>query len=184
MEERKWSHRIDEFFKSEYIRLTSYVRKLIDDAADRDAEDVVQEVMTHIFSRPDDWVDNLSAYVYRSLRYKTIDLIRKRKNVMSIDEEFKNTNGLSLAGLLKDVRYNTHEEYEKNELRENIYAAIDGLSGDARAVIIATEFEGRSFRELSETWDVPVGTLLARKSRAMKKIREKLGEYMTQGGYQ
>jgi len=39
---------------------------------------------------------------------------------------------------------------------------------------VATEFDGRSFRELSEEWQVPIGTLLARKSRALQKIRNKL----------
>ncbi len=184
MEERKWSQKIEEFFRTEHGKLTSYVRRLIDDAADRDAEDVVQDVMMRMFSRPDDLVDNVSAYVYQSLRYRAIDMIRKRKNVMSIDEEFNGTNGLSLAGLLRDVRYDTHEEYEKRELRDEIYAVIDGLPEDSKAIVIATEFEGRSFRELSDTWKIPMGTLLARKSRAMKKIRNKLGDTYSQGGCQ
>jgi DNA-directed RNA polymerase specialized sigma24 family protein len=37
--------------------------------------------------------------------------------------------------------------------------------------------EGRSFRQLSEEWGVPVGTLLARKSRALKKIKKMLDDW-------
>jgi len=40
--------------------------------------------------------------------------------------------------------------------------------------VIATEFDGRSFRELSEAWEIPIGTLLARKSRALRKVKDAL----------
>jgi len=42
-----------------------------------------------------------------------------------------------------------------------------------------TEFSGRSYRELSERWKVPIGKLLARKSRALKKIRALLSAKQT-----
>jgi DNA-directed RNA polymerase specialized sigma24 family protein len=51
---------------------------------------------------------------------------------------------------------------------------LDSLNKEQRAVIIATEFDDRPFRELSKEWEIPIGTLVARKSRALKKIREKL----------
>ena len=43
-----------------------------------------------------------------------------------------------------------------------------------KAIVIETEFEGRSFRELADEWNIPIGTLLARKSRALQKIRKEL----------
>jgi DNA-directed RNA polymerase specialized sigma24 family protein len=39
-------------------------------------------------------------------------------------------------------------------------------------VVIAHEFEGVPFKELSEIWNVPQNTLLSHKSRAMKKLRK------------
>jgi DNA-directed RNA polymerase specialized sigma24 family protein len=51
---------------------------------------------------------------------------------------------------------------------------IDSLSPEQKAVLIATEFEGRTFCELSEEWQIPIGTLLARKSRALFRIRLRL----------
>ncbi|HET8736230.1 MAG TPA: RNA polymerase sigma factor, partial [Pricia sp.] len=39
------------FFNEEYHALRSYAKSRIDDAADRDAEDIVQEVALKIFSR-------------------------------------------------------------------------------------------------------------------------------------
>ena len=63
---------------------------------------------------------------------------------------------------------------EKKELRRRIFQTIDSLNDQDRAIILETEISGRSFRELSEQWKVPIGTLLARKSRALQTIRENL----------
>ncbi len=51
---------------------------------------------------------------------------------------------------------------------------MDGLADEEKAVVLATEIEGRTFKELAADWDVPIGTLLARKSRALGKIRKRL----------
>jgi DNA-directed RNA polymerase specialized sigma24 family protein len=57
---------------------------------------------------------------------------------------------------------------------DGIFEAMDELGAEEKAVILETEFEGKSFHRLAEEWDVPLGTLLARKSRALEKIRKRL----------
>jgi RNA polymerase sigma factor (sigma-70 family) len=146
------------------VRLVRYVRSLIEDAGDRDAEDIVQDVMLSIFDKADVTlpIENLAAYVYRSLRNKVIDIFRKKQDVVSLDE------------VISDAGCDTVRDVEKKELIEQIFDAMDSLPPEQRAVLIATEFEGRSYRELSEEWTVPIGTLLARKSRALNKIKQEL----------
>jgi RNA polymerase sigma factor (sigma-70 family) len=160
-------NKITEFFRREYGGLVSYVRRRIDDAADRDAEDIVQDVMTNIFNQADITIpiDNLSAYVYRSLKNRIIDAFRRKKDVVSISE------------MMLDVTADTASEAEKNDLYRRLYEAIGALNPQDQAVVIAVEIEGRSFRRLSEEWGEPVGTLLARKSRAIKKIRKMLVDW-------
>jgi DNA-directed RNA polymerase specialized sigma24 family protein len=48
---------------------------------------------------------------------------------------------------------------------------------------VATELEGASYRELAEEWDEPIGTLLARKHRALRTLRKTLGKSL-EGGRQ
>ena len=67
----------------------------------------------------------------------------------------------------------------KSRRAENLAAAWLARSPDHRAVLIATELKGKSFRELSEEWDEPMGTLLSRKSRAVKTLRKLLEEERT-----
>ena len=157
-------NKIAEFFRTEYKRLVRFVRYLIDDAAERDAEDIVQDVMLNIFDKADFTrpIENLSGYIYQSLRNRVIDILRKKKDMVSLSE------------LIHDVGCDTALEVERKEIHEHIFQAINTLSDEQRAVVVATEFDGRSFRELSEEWQVPIGTLLARKSRALQKIRNKL----------
>jgi len=166
--------KISEFFRAEKERLLSYVRRLIDDTAEYDSEDILQEVMLNVFSRADVTapIENLSGYIYQSLRNRVIDLLRKRKDFsVFLEDEIFGESDLSLSDILFDLRYDTFEMIEKKEMNQRMFEAIESLNIEERAVIIATELEECSFRELSKEWGIPIGTLLARKSRALSKIR-------------
>jgi RNA polymerase sigma-70 factor (ECF subfamily) len=165
---------IAEFFRDEHSHLVHFVRQLIDDTAEQDGEDLVQEVALNLFRRADVMapIENLAAYIYRALRNKVIDEFRmRREEVVSLDMPVTDDSRLTLADILQDARESALQILEQDELKQRLRAAIDTLPLPQKAVIIETEFEGRSFRELSDLWDVPVGTLLARKSRGIQAIR-------------
>ena len=46
----KRMNRVADFFRTEHKKLVSYVRCRIDDAADRDAEDIVQDVICLLYT--------------------------------------------------------------------------------------------------------------------------------------
>jgi RNA polymerase sigma factor (sigma-70 family) len=176
----KGQSRFINFFRDEYDRLVGYTRRLIDDTAERDGEDIVQEVMTSVFNVADVTIpiENLAAYLYQSLRNRVVDYLRKRRpEMMSLDEELFDGSDLSLSDLVPDPAGDALDEFEKQETLHHLFAAIELLSEDEKAVIFETEFEGRSFKELSEKWDIPLGTLLARKSRALGKVRQMLVDF-------
>lgn len=156
--------RIAGFIATEWTRLVGFVRAWIADSAERDAEDVVQDVIENLFEKADITapIADLSAYLYRSLRNKVIDLYRRPKRAAELPEE------------LSDLRYEASEELEREETREELFAAIDELPPAQREVLVATELEGRSFKELAAEWNTPMGTLLARKHRAVQALRETL----------
>lgn len=88
------------FVKGERQKLVNYVRSLVRDTADMDAEDVVQDVLLRILERTDMTTpENLAAYIYRSLRNRVIDNMRTRKPTMSLDAEIDN-HGARLIDLL------------------------------------------------------------------------------------
>jgi RNA polymerase sigma-70 factor (ECF subfamily) len=157
--------RIADFLSTEWNRLVGYVRSWIEDSAERDAEDIVQDVLASLFEKADVTapIADLSAYVYRSLRNRIVDAYRRPKRTTALDEP------------VLDTRYEASGQVERQEDRDRLFEAIDSLVPAQRSVLVATELEGRSFRELSEEWDVPIGTLLARKHRAIHALRKALG---------
>jgi RNA polymerase sigma factor (sigma-70 family) len=153
--------RIAGFVAAEWTRLVGFVRTWIDDTAERDAEDVVQDVVESLFERTDPIAD-LSAYLYRSLRNRVIDIYRSPRRSAELPED------------LSDLRFEASEEMEREEAREELFDAIEELPTAQREVLVATELEGKSFKELAAEWKTPIGTLLARKHRAIRALRETL----------
>lgn len=182
MEAEKERSKLSEFLRGEYGRFVGYVRKRIDDTAARDGEDIVQEVIANAlnladFNAP---IENLSAYLYRFLRNRVVDYLRKRKmGTVSLEEVVLEGSDLRLADLLYDQRDDPIAELEKAETLHFLFEAIETLNEDQRAVLIETEFEGRTFKELAKEWGVPVGTLLARKSRALARIKKIFQDFDT-----
>jgi RNA polymerase sigma factor (sigma-70 family) len=153
--------RLSRFLAAEWHRLVLSVRSWLADTAERDAEDVVQDVAVRLLESTGlgEPIRDLSAYVYRALRNRVVDLYRRRRpaSAQPLPEELPDERGPAPdAG---------------QELRQDLFAAIDRLPEAQRAVFLATELEGSSYRELSEKWGVPIGTLLARKHRAVKSLR-------------
>lgn len=159
------------FIADERQELIRYVRSLLRETAEMDAEDVVHDVLVSILERADRPApDYLAAYIYRSLKNRVIDRIRTRKPALSLDSE--SDVGGKLIDLLHDRNPNALEILQTQEGKEELFEALEGLSEMEREVVIAHEFEGVPFKELSEIWNVPQNTLLSHKSRAMKKLRK------------
>lgn len=173
--EREHRQRVAAFIAREWDRLVGAVRSWIADEADRDAEDIVQDVLAGLFERGDvtEPIRDLSAFVWRSLRNRVIDRRRARRADVSLDAD-AGTEAGSLGETVADSRSDTGALVERRALGARIDAAIGGLGDDERDVFVATELEGRKFRELAETWDTPIGTLLARKYRAVRHLRAAL----------
>jgi RNA polymerase sigma factor (sigma-70 family) len=93
---------------------------------------------------------------------------------VSLDAPVNGDDTLSLANILADTVLDTESQVARSEIRNRVYQAIDELPDDQKAVIIETEFQGRTFQDLSLEWEIPIGTLLSRKSRAMTRIKSSL----------
>ena len=170
---------IAEFFISERDRLVRYVRRLIEDNAERDGEDIVQDVALSLLARADvlEPVESISAYVYGSLRHRVIDHLRSRKYSVPFGESDDEEGPAPQTRFLREDMPDFEKEVARADLRRRITAAIDGLPEEQKAVIIETEMNGRTFKELSLQWGIPIGTLLARKSRGIARVRESLKEF-------
>lgn len=167
--------RITEIFIKDREKFIRYVRNKISKVPDMDAEDIMSEVFVTILNKADiaDKIENLTAYIYSSLQNKVIDLIRSSKSHQghfgkSIEGE------LELIENIPDMGNDIESIIQRKEDEKFLHTILMELEKDHRDIIIATELENRSFKELSEQWDVPIGTLLSRKNRAINKLKQNI----------
>jgi RNA polymerase sigma factor (sigma-70 family) len=83
---------------------------------------------------------------------------------------------LTLEELLPSPEAGPEAEYARRVLLEEIDEALDELPEEQRAVFVAHEIEGRSFKEIAAETGVSVNTLLSRKRYAVLHLRERLQE--------
>ena len=160
------------FVVREHRKLVGYVRSLVRDTADMDAEDVVQDVLVRVFERTDIATpENLAAYIYRSLKNRVIDNMRTRKPTMSLDAEIEN-GGIRLIDLLQDRSANALEVLQTREGKDELFNALATLNEMERKVVISHELEGVPFADMAGMWNIPRNTLLSHKSRAMRKLKQ------------
>ena len=63
----------------------------------------------------------------------------------------------------------------RTEERRKIMQALDTLSEDHRKIVMLSDLEGLSYREIAETLDIPMGTVMSRLHNARKRLRDALG---------
>ncbi len=166
------------YFAKEGKKLELFVKSRIRSINEMDAEDIVDEVMINLLSTIglNGQIENIPAYVTRSLQYKIIDYYRLQNRTKSIHTSLSTDGTITLIDTLTS-QTDIVTNFEQKEFIKALFEALDSLSKSQRAIFIATELEGKTFRELSDQWGEPIGTLLSRKSRATKQLKEKLSAY-------
>jgi RNA polymerase sigma factor (sigma-70 family) len=157
--------RISEAVEREQSRLRNFIRKRV--PGEGDAEDILQDVFFELVEayrlmKP---VEQVGAWLFRVARNRITDFFRKKKpEPLDEGETF----------VLEDLLPSPEAAYARRVLLEELDAALDELPEEQRAVFIAHEIQGRSFKELAAETGVSVNTLLSRKHYAVLHLRERL----------
>ena len=169
---------LGQFIAAEYKNLVKYVKKYLNEKYyNVTAEDIVQDVALNLFTKLDfdAKIENVAGYVYRSVKNRVVDVQRKPKNEVLLEQfnDVDDSNGNDfIAKLLAKAQESESKLVDSELFHKKLNAAFEELPAKQRAVIVATEFEDYSFEELSKEWDVPVGTLLSWKHRGIMKLKE------------
>lgn len=150
------------FFNEEYNSLRAYAKSRIDDTADRDAEDIVQEVALKLFSRADDVspINNIAGFVYNAVRNKIIDLMRTNKRQVYVEKENR-------LAVFSELIYDNPEDIYSEAMKDELKKAIGNLKPHYREIIVAIDFEGYTYNQISLETGIPKGTLMSRRHRAI-----------------
>lgn len=168
---KQQQNNLTEFFEEEYSSLKGYVRSKIKHTAESDAEDIIQDVALRIFSRPLDAlpIQNIGGFVYNAIRNRIIDSMRTKK-VRIDDKDTLEILWTEFASMFQDDLKETYPE----KLQEKLKKAIEELKPVYRDIIIAVDFEGYTYKEISRQTGIPPGTLMSRRHRAMSLLLKKL----------
>lgn len=167
------------FLKKENRKLIGYINNYIDDRLTGiEAEDILQEIALNLYSKADISVQvgNIAAYIYRAVRNKIIDLYRKKRYTVSMEAFTDHKNENVLLNTVKTAEEEESLVYQDEAIHQKLLLAIEKLNPAERAIIRKTDYEDYTFQELADEWGIPIGTLLARKHRALAKLRKMLQE--------
>ena len=158
---------ISEVVTREQSRLRDFIRRRVPDAADVD--DVLQDVFSRLLeaNRLLMPIEHVTGWLFTVARNRITDLFRTRRD----DEE-----ELELEELLAAADTEPDALFAQRVLVDELEAAIAELPAEQRAVFVAHELEGRSFKSIAEETGVGINTLLSRKRYAVLRLRERLKE--------
>ena len=140
------------------------------------ANDLVQETFMKAFNSLATYRSEyrFSTWLYKIAANSSIDYLRKKRiQALSLDQPIETKDG-SVEFEVADDSYNPERDLVRKEQRFSIDEAIDTLPGKYREVIIYRHKEDKSYEEIAELLDIPVGTVKARIFRARELLKKKL----------
>jgi RNA polymerase sigma-70 factor (ECF subfamily) len=114
-------------------------------------------------------IENIAGFVYNSIRNKIIDLMRTKKKETSFESEMENRL-MEFTERFYGKSDNSYSDKMKNELKK----ALANLKPIYREIVIAIDFEGLTYKELSMETGIPTGTLMSRRHRALSILFKEL----------
>lgn len=142
-----------------------------------DAEDLVQDVLVKLYPRLDELerIERLRPWLLRVLHNQFVDSQRRaRRNPVALlrdppgEERDEGLDRYAGEELGPEGRALQHADSERLE------RALAALWREHRAVVALHDMEGHTLVELSESLDVPIGTLKSRLHRARAHLRRLL----------
>jgi RNA polymerase sigma factor (sigma-70 family) len=164
---------IADVIKEQRSRLRAFIQRRIDDPSD--VEDILQDVFYKLVeaNRLLMPIEHMTGWLFRVARNRITDFFRKMQPE-SFSEVFNPDDTLSIDDLLPSPDAGPEALYVRRLLLDELEQALDELPPEQRDVFMAHEFEGKSFKQLSEESGVSVNTLLSRKRYAVLHLREQL----------
>lgn len=163
--------------------LYNFALKLTGNA--HEAEDLVQETYLRAYKffhkyKKDTYI---KAWLFSILRNTFINVYRKKKRepekvdfhrVEQFIEQIIDRN------LLKD---NASSDLLENILDDEVKSALDNLPEEFKTVILLSDVDGFSYKEIADIINCPIGTVMSRLYRGRKMLYKNLAEYAKEKGY-
>jgi len=134
-----------------------------------DAEDLTIETFSKAFKRLDQYTPQFafSTWLFKIASNHSIDFIRKKRiRAISIDQGYSNEDGESYVIPVKEESLDPEESMQKDERVQRMRDVVEKLKPRYKRLVELRYFEEKSYEEISEILELPLGTVKAQLFRA------------------
>ena len=152
------------------------------------AEDLVQEAILRAWKN---WANFKTGTNCRAwlLRIQTNTFINGYRRTRT-EQDFLDSKRLGTVADGSYLRHgseiwsNPEKGYEHNNISNPVSAALDRLKPEFRTVLVLSDMNDLSYKEISHLIDVPIGTVMSRLFRARRNMRGMLTEHARTFGFE
>ncbi len=161
-------------FNEIYLRywplLFRHARRMLHD--EDEALDIVQDIFTNLWTKSEDlfFTTSLSAYLYTSVRNKTINVINKGK----LHKNYVN----SLQEFINKGTYETDDQIRYNEFATRIENEVNNLPPKMREIFKLRKDQGLSYKQIAQQLNLADETVKKQVYRALKTLRARLSAFL------
>jgi RNA polymerase sigma-70 factor (ECF subfamily) len=159
-DEKAWEHITELFYQPLVLFVNSMTHRM------DIAEELVQDVFVNFWTKRDRIEINtsLKAYLYRAARNHTLNHIKRNKFEMNYQQSLK-----------PDYSYNsTDTKIGYSELEQQLNKSIEELPETRRDIFKLSRFEDMTYKEISDTLEIPIRQVHYQIGLALKELREKV----------
>ena len=173
---------IEKTFVKEKSALFNFIRKFV--SSREDAEDILQDVFYQFISYTNiELIERVNSWLFKAARNKIIDKSRKKTTERFselVQETFDGEEIFSMEDFIPSIDLTPEDLFLRDEFYEKFETALSELPPEQRDVFLMNEVDGFSFNEISEITGLSVNTLLSRKHYAVKQLKKKLNNYISE----
>ncbi|MBX7155650.1 MAG: RNA polymerase sigma factor [Candidatus Kapaibacterium sp.] len=169
---------IENLFRTDRKKFLGFIRQRV--RSHEEAEDILQDVFANVLAASahvEKPIENIASWVFTAVRNKIIDSYRKKRtdNFSDMQTPGQVEDGMdSFENFIADLSYSPETDLVRRTIWNEVQKGLAELPDEQREVFEKNEFEGVSFREMSEETGVNINTLLARKRYAVLHLRTRL----------
>ncbi len=140
------------------------------------SNDILQDVFVRVYKKLDKYNEEnkLKNWLFTLTRNLTMDYFRK-ENFKPLPLEIKDGEELSLVDAIASGDPQPLDAAINNDRARKINEALGRLRTDERELIVLKD--SMTFQEIAQLQNKPIGTLLSKFNRALKKLKVILTEY-------
>ena len=140
-----------------------------------DAEDILQDVFYELVQS--DTIENTAAWLYRVARNKITDWYRKMKPARLDDITINHSDdddALFLSDIIPSMETSADKQILLKLISEVLADTLEELPENQREVFVLHEIEGKSLKEIAESTNTGIKTVISRKRYAVLYLQERL----------